>query len=117
MHDVAGYARRLGVSPRALATQATELLLEHGTSFLYNHSLRVFLFASINGQRRDLRYDKELLYVSAIFHDLGLTPHYSSLQTQDRYDFRKYQSGCLSLYDTEFQAKGLYAADPAIALG
>lgn len=62
----------------ALATQATELLLEHGTEFIYNHSLRVFLFASLNGQQKSLRYDPELLYVSSVFHDLGLVPHYSS---------------------------------------
>ncbi|MCF2444069.1 HD domain-containing protein [Dyadobacter sp. CY345] len=61
-----------------IATQATELLLEHGTEFIYNHSLRVFLFASLNGQRNALQYDPELLYVSSVFHDLGLVPYYSS---------------------------------------
>ena len=61
-----------------ISSQATELLLEHGTEFIYNHSLRVFLFASLNGQRNALPYDAELLYVSSIFHDLGLTSHYSS---------------------------------------
>jgi len=61
-----------------IATQATELLLEHGTEFIYNHSLRVFLFSSLNGKRANLKYDAELLYVSSVFHDLGLTPHYSS---------------------------------------
>lgn len=61
-----------------IATQATELLLEHGTKFIYNHSLRVFLFSSLNGERKQLKYDPELLYVSSIFHDLGLTKQYSS---------------------------------------
>lgn len=61
-----------------IATQAEELLLEHGTEFIYNHSLRVFLFSELNGHRRKLKYDSELLYVASIFHDLGLTPHYSS---------------------------------------
>ena len=61
-----------------LANEATELLLDHGTPFLYNHSLRVFLFSSLNGQRRNLAYNDELLYISSVFHDLGLTPHYSS---------------------------------------
>ena len=62
----------------AIASQAAELLREHGTEFLYNHSLRTFLFASLNGQQNNMRYDPELLYVSAVFHDLGLTPHYTS---------------------------------------
>jgi hypothetical protein len=61
-----------------IANHATELLLEHGTEFIYNHSLRVFIFSSLNGERKQLKYDPELLYVSSIFHDLGLTPHYSS---------------------------------------
>lgn len=61
-----------------IADQATDLLLQHGTEFLYNHSLRSFVFASLNGMQKQIRYDPEILYVSAIFHDLGLTPHYSS---------------------------------------
>lgn len=61
-----------------IATQATELLLEHGTEFIYNHSIRVFLFSALNGNRRQLKYDSELLYVASVFHDLGLTSHYSS---------------------------------------
>ncbi|MDO7742222.1 MAG: HD domain-containing protein [Pedobacter sp.] len=66
------------VPDSSIAIQATELLLEHGTEFIYNHSLRVFLFASLNGQRQQLKYDPELLYVSSVFHDLGLTKKYSS---------------------------------------
>lgn len=62
----------------AIAKQATELLREHGSDLLYNHSLRSFLFASLNGQQNDIRYDAEILYVSAMFHDLGLTAHYRS---------------------------------------
>jgi len=61
-----------------IASQATELLLEHGTEFLYNHSSRAFIFASLNAVQKKIRYDQEILYVSSIFHDLGLTPHYSS---------------------------------------
>jgi hypothetical protein len=61
-----------------IATQATELLLEHGTEFLYNHSLRAFLFSSLRAKDQKIPHDAELLYVSAVFHDLGLTAHYSS---------------------------------------
>ena len=61
-----------------LATEATELLREHGTELLYNHSVRVFLFAALRGNQKNLKYDPELLYISAIFHDLGLVPPYSS---------------------------------------
>jgi hypothetical protein len=61
-----------------IANQATELLLEHGTEFIYNHSLRVFLFSSLNAKRKNLPHDTELLYVASVFHDLGLVQHYSS---------------------------------------
>ena len=66
------------VPDSTIASQATELLLEHGTEFIYNHSLRVFFFSSLNVKRNSLHYDPELLYVCSVFHDLGLTPHYSS---------------------------------------
>jgi hypothetical protein len=62
----------------SIAGQATELLREHGSELLYNHSLRTFLFASLNGQQNSIQFDTELLYVSAMFHDLGLTAHYCS---------------------------------------
>jgi len=68
----------IAIPDSKIAKEATELLLEHGTAFIYNHSLRVFLFASLHGKSRALDYDPELLYVSAVFHDLGLVPHYSS---------------------------------------
>jgi hypothetical protein len=68
----------ISIPDSKIAKEATELLLEHGTEFIYNHSLRVFLFSSLNGRRRGLPYDPELLYISSVFHDLGLTPHYSS---------------------------------------
>lgn len=74
LKTVAGIA----IPDSTIAAHATELLLEHGTEFIYNHSLRVFLFASLHAQRNKLVHDGELLYVASIFHDLGLVPHYSS---------------------------------------
>jgi hypothetical protein len=68
----------INIPDSVIAKQATDLLLEHGTEFIYNHSLRVFVFACLNGNSSRIKYDPELLYVSAVFHDLGLTPHYSS---------------------------------------
>jgi HD domain len=61
-----------------LAKEATEILREHGTDLLFNHSIRVFLFASEQGRQAKLRFDPELLYVSAAFHDLGLLKKFSS---------------------------------------
>ncbi len=61
-----------------LASEAHELLREYSTELLYNHSNRVYLFAAEQGRQKGLRFDAELLYVSAAFHDLGLLREYSS---------------------------------------
>lgn len=56
-----------------LARAATELVREAATELVYHHSRRVYLFASLRGLGRGLAWDPELLYVGAMFHDLGLT--------------------------------------------
>ena len=61
-----------------MAKQSTDLLREYGSELLYNHTLRVYLFAALNGKQKSLKFDTELLYVSTMFHDLGLTAHYRS---------------------------------------
>ena len=57
-----------------LAREATELVRESTTDLVYNHSRRVFWFGSLQGRNRDLSFDPELLYIGAMFHDLGLNP-------------------------------------------
>lgn len=61
-----------------LASEAHDILREYSTDLLYNHSNRVYLFAAEQGRQKGLRFDPELLYVSAAFHDLGLLAEYSS---------------------------------------
>jgi hypothetical protein len=61
-----------------LAREATDLLREHSTELLFNHSMRVYFFAAEQGRERKLRFDPELLYVAAAFHDLGLIRKFSS---------------------------------------
>ena len=61
-----------------LAKEATDILREYSTDLLFNHSIRVYLFATEQGRQRKLRFDPELLYVAAAFHDLGLVKKFSS---------------------------------------
>ena len=61
-----------------LAKEATAVLREHSTDLLFNHSIRVYLFAAEQGHQRRIRFDAELLYVAAAFHDLGLIKKFSS---------------------------------------
>jgi HD superfamily phosphodiesterase len=59
-----------------LVAEATELVREAATPLVYHHSRRVYLFGSLRGRAQGLRFDPELLYVGAMFHDLGLTSKY-----------------------------------------
>lgn len=55
-----------------LAREATELVQDVSTRLLFDHSRRVFLWGSLQGEKLGLDYDPELLYVGAMFHDIGL---------------------------------------------
>jgi hypothetical protein len=61
-----------------LAKQATDLLREHAADLLCNHSMRVYFFAAERGRQSRQRFDPEILYVAAAFHDFGLLQKYSS---------------------------------------
>ncbi|MBU3862566.1 HD domain-containing protein (plasmid) [Streptomyces sp. 4503] len=39
---------------------------------IFNHSLRTYLFASLIFDRRGVTYDRELVFLAAVLHDLGL---------------------------------------------
>lgn len=56
-----------------LAQEATELVREFATPLIFDHSRRVFIFGALRGKQDGIAYDPELLYVGAMFHDLGLT--------------------------------------------
>ncbi|NNH75822.1 HD domain-containing protein [Nocardia uniformis] len=59
-----------------LAREATELVRDAASPLIFDHSRRVFLFGTLQGRRRELDFDPELLYIGAMFHDLGLTERY-----------------------------------------
>lgn len=67
-----GYPADVRIPDTALAREATELVRDSATELIYHHSRRVYCFGSLQGNRRDLSFDPELLYVAAMFHDLGL---------------------------------------------
>ena len=62
----------------SLVAEATDLVRSATDDLLFHHSRRVFLFGALQGRRRGLQPDLELLYVGALFHDLGLTPTYAT---------------------------------------
>src|SRR2546423_5225144 len=66
----------VAVPDTTLATEATELVRDVTTDLVYNHSRRVFFFGSLQGRNRGLSFDPELLYIGAMFHDLGLNEQF-----------------------------------------
>jgi hypothetical protein len=67
-----------------LAREATELVRDTESPLLFNHSTRVYYFGALAGNQRGLKFDSELLYIGAMFHDMGLTPRFSS--ATDRFE-------------------------------
>ena len=64
------------------ATPACRAALEVATAYcspaLLNHSVRAYLWAAGYGVARGIAFDAELLYVSAMLHDLGLVKEFDS---------------------------------------
>ena len=60
--------------PRA----ATHPVRDTEDDLLFNHSRRVFFWGALTGERRDLKYDSELLYLAAMFHDMELPPAHAN---------------------------------------
>ncbi len=74
----------IGVPDSRLAREITELVRDTETSLLFHHSSRVYYWGALTGRRRGLRFDPELLYAGAMFHDIGLTPAYA--RSQERFE-------------------------------
>src|ERR1700750_36427 len=61
-----------------LAREITELVRDTESPLLFHHSSRVYYWGALAGQVRHLKFDPELLYAGAMFHDMGLTTAYGS---------------------------------------
>src|SRR6476659_4430890 len=68
----------------AVVREATELVGAATDELLFNHSRRAYLWGMLHGVRLGLEPDPELLYVAAMFHDLGLTPKFR--RTDQRFE-------------------------------
>jgi hypothetical protein len=73
-----------GVPDSRLTREATGLLREFSTPLLFNHSHRVFFWANELGRQTGQKFDAELLFICAAFHDLGLLKKFSS--ATDRFE-------------------------------
>lgn len=76
-HTIAG----IEIPDTPLVRATTEFIRDAEDDLLYDHSRRVFLFGALQGRRRGLNPNLELLYVGAMFHDLGLTQPFRNSST------------------------------------
>ncbi|MDB5342248.1 MAG: hypothetical protein JWP89_625 [Schlesneria sp.] len=79
-HNVSG----VSVPDSKLAHEVTEFVRDTESPLLFNHSSRVYYFGALAGKHRGLKFDSEMLYVGAMFHDVGLVPAYRS--QNDRFE-------------------------------
>ncbi len=75
-----GYRRPVASTPAALrapdtalAVRTKELVERLSSPAIANHSHRTFVFAVAIGTHRKMKFDRELLYLSTMMHDLGLS--------------------------------------------
>ena len=59
----------------SLARQAEELTRAVSNDMLFNHVMRCYWFGELFAQQEGKKVDSELLFLSCVFHDLGLTEH------------------------------------------
>jgi hypothetical protein len=74
MPEIAG----VHVPDSKIAKEVEQLILDTETPLLFHHSNRVYLWGALRGRAKGLSFDEELLYLGAMFHDLGLMDAYSS---------------------------------------
>jgi hypothetical protein len=68
----------IGIPDSKLCREIAELARDTQSDMLFNHSSRVYYFGALAGVRRELNFDRELLYAGAMFHDSGLLPQFRS---------------------------------------
>lgn len=64
----------VAVPDTPLVESAIDLAREQSTPYLFNHSMRSWLFAEAIAQSQHATHDPEVLAVATLLHDLGLMP-------------------------------------------
>lgn len=59
----------------AIARLADELVRSVSSDVLYNHVMRCYFFGQLFAKQEGTKVDDELMFLSAVLHDLGLTDH------------------------------------------
>jgi len=103
----------INVVDTPLVHDAMELTRSLSEPYLYNHVMRSWLFAVLIAARAKPAPDAELLAVSAILHDLGLTDRYSA---EERFEVDGANAARSFLKERGIPAQQLQLVWDAIAL-
>ncbi|MGW1721314.1 HD domain-containing protein [Streptomyces sp. NPDC002306] len=98
----------------AAVAEATRFLRETVGPLIFHHSRRVFLFGSLHARDLGLQPDPELLYISAMFHDTGLSTPFSD--TEQRFEVDGADHARRFLLDRGFSKSAADVVWTAIAL-
>ena len=61
-----------------LAREAAALAEQAHSKVLLNHVYRTWWFAEFIGKKRAMKYDRELVYIASVLHDLGLSQEHAA---------------------------------------
>jgi hypothetical protein len=101
------------VADTPLVHDAMELARNSSEPYLFNHAMRSWLFSVLIAEGAEAAPDPELLAVSAILHDLGLTDRYSA---QERFEVDGANAARSFLKDRGIPAHQIQLMWDAIAL-
>jgi HD domain len=74
------------VPDTALVSDATSIARDATDDTVFDHSRRVYFWGSLKARALGLELDPELAYVGAMFHDLGLTQKYRTVDRRFEID-------------------------------
>ncbi|MFI1376738.1 HD domain-containing protein [Streptomyces longwoodensis] len=98
----------------AAVAEATSFLEQGIPPLLFHHSRRVFLFGSLHARALGLTPDPELLYLAAMFHDVGLLTPFSA--TEQRFELDGADHARAFLLERGFPASAADVVWTAIAV-
>jgi len=101
------------VPDTSLVREAIELARSSSEPYLFNHVMRSWLFGVVLAAGTELAPDPELLAVSAVLHDLGLTDRYAAA---DRFEVDGANAARAFLKDRGVSTQQMQLVWDAIAL-
>lgn len=102
------------VPETAAVAEASQLIQDTAGPLIYHHSRRVFFFGRIHARRLGVQPDPELLYLAAMFHDIGLVRPFSAVEQRFEVDGADHGRGFL--LERGFSAAAAETVWTAIAL-